>query len=180
MSDVTRESAGRFTIPRGQWFATRLEDVAGPDPLSRHARTVLDLALAFPHFQAPGVDEIHELHRHTEAASGSGYKPYGRVRIKEAIAELKIKGFYGIRRASLGRAVADSLDSTNKVRLAFARSYGNEPEKHLALLAALTPDQIRAHDRAARDGWKRYLATGMLPGRGEVISLQARRIARAG
>lgn len=119
-----------------------------------------------------------ELHRDQIARSKSAYRPFGRVRIKKAISELGAKGYYGIRRASLGRRGAGD---DNRIRLAFARSYANEPHKHLQLLEALTDDQIRDYDQATRAAWARYRATGhFLLREGNVVSLADRRLGRTG
>lgn len=162
----------------GGWFPSRHEDHFGTNPLSPEAQVVLNLALSFPAFQVPGVDELLDFHRDMVEASGSRYRAFGKVKLKNAIAELKRRGFYGIRRASLGRLSGDGTD--DRPRLAFARSYGNEPGKHLKALAALTDDQIRAHDRAVKLACERYRSTGIWPGWGKVVSLDERRLGRAG
>lgn len=168
-----------ITVPGEPWFAARLADYVGPDPLSDEARTMLGLALNFPQFQAPGREELMCLHRDALARSGSRYRPYGAVRVKEALKELKTKGFYGIRRASLGRLARMADDG--RPRLAYARSYGNEPAKHLTLLEALDDEDIRRHDQAGRGIWARYLMTGRLAaGEATVINLEERRLSRAG
>lgn len=167
---------GQFTIPQGErWFATRVADVAGPDPLSRVARTILDLALFFPQFEVPGLNELLQFHRDVEERSGSGHRPYGEVRFKQGMKELKTKGFYGIRMTSLGRS---PKTAGGRTQMAYARSFGNEPGKHLTQLAALTADEIRWHDRATKEAWKRYQMTGHF--KVNVVSLDERRAAKAG
>lgn len=168
---------GNITVPRGQaWYADRFADHVGGQPLSPEAREVRGIALSFPQFQAPGLKELLRLHRDAVTNSGSGYRPFGEVKIKAAIAELKRRGFYGIRRASLGRGGAGTSDG--RPRMAFARSYGNEPYGHLEALEALTDDEIRYHDSAFRRGWVRYLETGHF--RDNVVSLDKHRLPRAG
>jgi stage V sporulation protein SpoVS len=129
--------------------------------------------LSFPAFQAPGVDELLDFHRDMVEASGSQRRAFGKKTIKNAIAELKRRGFYGIRRASLGRLSRAADDSVSA--MAFARSYGNEPHKHLVALAALTDDEVRKHDRAVKLACERYRLTGIWPGWGNVVSLDERR-----
>jgi hypothetical protein len=140
---------------------------------------MLGLALNFPQFQAPGREELMRLHRDALARSGSRYRPYGAVRVKEALKELKTKGFYGIRRASLGRLAR--LADDGRPRLAYARSYGNEPGRHLVLLEGLEDEEIRRHDQAGKEIWARYLMTGRLAtGEAQVINLAEHRLNRAG
>jgi hypothetical protein len=168
-----------ITTPAGGgWYPSRHQDHFGTSPLSPEAQVILALALSFPTFQAPGIDGMLDFHRDMVAASKSPYRAFGKVRVKAAVAELKRLGFYGIRRASLGRSARGSSDAAP--RLAFARSYGNEPFKHLKNLAGLTDDQVRAHDMAVRSACARYRRTGIWPGWGKVVSLDEHRLGRAG
>lgn len=169
-----------ITIPKSSgWFAARHVDHAGEHPLSPDAQVILALALSFPQFEAPGLEQMIEYHRDMVRSSGSPYRPYGKIRIQTAMAELKKRGFYGLRRASLGRAT-QSARNDGPQPMAFARSYGNEPGRHLVALEALTGDQIRRHDLAVKVAWTRYRESGIWPGRGMVVSLDERRSARAG
>lgn len=150
-----------------------------PQALSPEARTALDLALTFPAFQVPGIEHLHELHKEIHDRTGAKYRPFGINRLKTGNSELKTKGFYGIRRAALGRA--GKRATVDGPRLAFARSYGNEPHKHLRALNALTDQQILAHDRATKESWARYCATGhFLHQRSNVLPLDDHRRRRAG
>lgn len=172
----TARSTGRFKIPDGQpWFATAVADVAGPQPLSREARTIRDLALSFPEFQVPGLNELLQFHRDVEERTGSGYRPYGEVRVKRALKELKTKGFYGIRMTSNGRA---PKDQGGKTLMAYARWFSNVPDPQLRALSALSREDIRWHDRATREAWARYEATGHFVN--NVVNLEERRLGRAG
>lgn len=167
---------GRFKVPRGQmWFATTIDDVAGGAPLSREARIIRDLALSFPEFQVPGLNELLQFHRDVEERTGSGYRPYGEVRVKRALKELKDKGFYGIRMTSNGR---QPKDQGGKTLMAYARWFGNVADPKLTALNALSRDDIRWHDRVTRESWTRYLATGHFVD--NVISLDEHRLGRAG
>lgn len=171
---------GNITIPQADpWFATRLTDIVSAQALTPEAVAVLQLALTFPAFHAPGIDNLHALHCEIQGQAGSRYRPFGINRMKAGNSELKAKGFYGIRRAPLGRAAKGSSDK--RPRMAFVRSYGNEPHKHLKLLAALTDDEVRQYDQVTRESWARYEATGhFLHQRPNVISLEERRLGKAG
>jgi hypothetical protein len=153
------------------WHATSHSDLLGTDSLSPPAIIFRGLALLFPQFQAPGRAELLQLHRVQVDQSGSRRRPYGDVTLKKALKELKEHGFYGIQMVSSGR---QSRASGSKVELAYARSFSNEPRDHAALLDALTPSQIRNHDAAGKDLWRRWLMTGRI-GVGNVISLDAHR-----
>lgn len=170
---------GNTTVPQGEpWFASRIADVVGAQAFTPEAAAVLHLALTFPAFQAPGIENLHQLHCEIQERSGGRYRPFGINRLKAGNSELKAKGFYGIRRASLGRASRSANDV--RPRLAFARSYGNEPHRHLNLLAALTDDEVRQYDQLTRKSWAEYEATGyFLHQRTNVISLENRRLGKA-
>jgi len=172
----TTRGVGQFRVPQGEpWFATALSDVAGPRPLSKEARTVLDLALTFPEFQVPGLNELLQFHRDVEARTSSGYRPYGEVRIKRALKELKERRFYGIRMTSNGRAPKEQGERT---LMAYARWFGNVSDPDLVALNALSSDDIRWHDQMTRRAWTRYEMTGQLVS--NVVSLNAHRLGRAG
>ncbi len=167
---------GRFRVPQGEpWFAIAISDVAGPQPLSKEARTILDLALTFPEFQVPGLNELLRFHRDVEERAGSGYRPYGEVRVKRALKELKERGFYGIRMTSNGRTAKGQDERT---LMAYARWFGNVADPDLVALNALTSDDIRWHDQMTRKAWTRYEMTGQLVS--NVVSLDERRLGRAG
>lgn len=158
-----RQTSGHITIPAGAWIAGTDRDRRGPGALSFEADLVLGMALTFPQFQAPGKKELWLLQKERAENSPSRYGHYGVNRIQDALNELQDRGFYGWRRTSNGKG-----------RWAYARSFGNEPRKHLVALKALTKDEIFLHWRAFSAAWaNRGQPTAT------VISLDEHRLGRA-
>lgn len=167
-------SRPNITIPKDPWAGEALADGGGDQALSPEAQAIRSLALTFPVFRAPGLQMLEEYHKYSVVASGSPYRPYGPKKIKRAIAELKRRGFYAIRRASLGRRPDGTAE------MAFSRLYVNVAHVELHLLDSLTDDEVRRHSRAVKTDWEHWIETGIWPGFGSVISLDEHRAAKAG
>jgi hypothetical protein len=105
----------------GRWVGINDRYRFGPEQLSQDAQLVLGIALAYRSGRVPTGRGIYEAQRDQAKALGQRYM--GERRVKAALAELKDRGFYGIRRISAGRDMIITI-----------RSYSNKPFEHLAEL----------------------------------------------
>jgi hypothetical protein len=163
-----------IAIPKTPWAGSAFSHGGGDDALSIEAQVIQSLAITFPAFEAPGLDMMVEYHRYSQEASGSTSPPFGPKKIQKAIAELKRRGLYSIRRASLGRL------PNGQAAMAFARLYLNAESGDLGLLDRLTDDDVRRHDRAVKVDYERWERVEIWPGYGQVIPLDERRATKAG
>lgn len=137
---------GHIVIPEGLGLWTAIldsdSDYAADQPLSDEAVAVRSAGLSFPKFGAPGQEVLKLVMAERARKSGSKHRPPGRDKIQNALTELRKKGYYAVRKETLGRRVGNK-----KPPWATVLSFANEPWKHVEELESLTADEVWWHFR---------------------------------
>lgn len=113
----------------GRWSGLNDRYRFGPEQLSQDAQLVLGIALTYRNGQVPTCKGLYLAQR--EQAKALGQRYLGEVRVKKALAELRDRGFYAVRRESAGRDMIVTI-----------RSYSNKPFEHIAELDKPTREDL--------------------------------------